>query len=73
MNLVKNLNTTTREILDTWDITEFEALQIAVQVQKNELFAQANVLHTPTPVPSALEAISMSLDRLSDAVSMNIT
>lgn len=43
------------------ELNHFEALQIAVQIQKNELFAVAHAIRTGFAAPSALEAIAMEL------------
>ena len=37
MNLTDDLRKTAKLILLDWDITQFEALQIAVKVQRNEI------------------------------------
>lgn len=37
MDLTRELKITAKLILMDWDITEFEALQIAAQVQSNEI------------------------------------
>lgn len=40
MNLTDDLRKTAKLILMDWDMTEFEASQIAVQVQRNEIMAK---------------------------------
>ncbi len=51
-------------ILETKD-----ALKIAVEIQRNKLYKDAHVLWTGSPGPSALENISMQLDRVADSIS----
>ena len=51
-------------------LTDFEALQIAVQIQRNELFAQAHVLNTRQGGPSALESIAIELGAAHDGRSI---
>ena len=71
MNYVSNVLRTADLLRDgAKDITKFEALQIAVQIQRNELFAQANVLNTGRLVPSALEAIAIELGAAKDGMTI---
>ena len=63
-NLVRQVNTLTNEILSEWDISIFEAMQIAVQIQQNSILFDAYVLgHSG---PGALEKIAMELENLND-------
>lgn len=43
------------------NLTPYEALSIAVQIQRNELYCQAHVVNTIPGTPSALEKIAMEL------------
>lgn len=73
MNYVKDLSDKANEIIEAqWSVTPFEALQIAVQIQRNELYAQANVLNTVRLVPSALEKIGMELESLNNTIAEGV-
>jgi DNA primase large subunit len=73
MNYVSNVLRTADLLRDgAKDITKFEALQIAVQIQRNELFAKANVLNTPNNAPSALEKIAMEIESLSSTIAEGV-
>jgi hypothetical protein len=54
-SLVKELR------LDYPKLTEFEALQLAVQMQRNEIMRRAFVVGSNDNYPSALEAIAATL------------
>lgn len=58
-NLIREVNTLTNEIMEEWDLTPFEAMQIAVKIQQNDILKDAFMVRMSTP--GALEAIAMEL------------
>ena len=45
-------------------LSSYEILDIAIKIQKNELYARANVIGNGYPMPSALEYIVMKLEEI---------
>lgn len=63
--LVREVSDLANDLLESqWNISHFEALQLATQIQYTEKFCMANVVgHN---VPTALEKIAMELQRFND-------
>ena len=62
-NLVREVSDLTNELLEEkWSITQFEAMQIAVKIQHNQILRDAFMLEKP----SALEHIALSLRDISE-------
>lgn len=62
-NLVREVSDLTNELLEEqWSITQFEAMQIAVKIQHNQILIDAFMLVKP----SALEHIALSLRDISE-------
>ena len=72
MNHVSDVSKTAKRILDDWSISDFEALQIAVQIQRNQFYETANVINTVHNAPSALEKIGMEIEALSSTIAEGI-
>lgn len=67
--LVKEVSDLTNEVLEAqWDVTPFEALQIAVKIQHNRVLEDAFMLGMSCP--SALEAIAIELGAAKDGSSI---
>lgn len=64
--LLKEVTEEAMELMETafWDVSSFEALQIAVQIQRNRILEDAFVVGRDCP--SALEAIAMELGASKD-------
>jgi hypothetical protein len=68
-NLVREVSDLATEVLNTpWNLTPFEALQIAVKIQNNRVLSDAFMLGLNAP--SALEAIAMELGASKDGVTI---
>jgi len=69
VKLVREVSELANEVLEAkWDVTPFEALQIAVKIQHNRVLEDAFALGYPTP--SALESIAMQLGASRDGSSI---
>lgn len=67
--LVREVSDITNEILEAeWNISDFEALQIAVKIQHNKILSAAFVLNHNGP--GALEAIAMELGACKDGTTI---
>jgi hypothetical protein len=63
--LVREVSDLANEILECqWNVSHFEALQLATQIQYNEMYGIANVVEHNAP--TALEKIAMELQRFND-------
>ena len=51
-------------------LSAYESLMIAVEIQRNELYCQANVVNTIPGTPSALEKIAMELHSMVSQVAL---
>lgn len=58
-SLPRELSAIANEILETWDITQFEALQIAVKMQNSRVLSDIFLLGRTCP--TALEAIVIEM------------
>lgn len=59
-NLVREVSNLTNEIIEAgWNVTPFEAMQIAVKIQHNDILKEAFMVRMATP--GALECIAMEL------------
>jgi hypothetical protein len=59
LDLARDLRT------DVLSLTDYESLDLAIKIQKNELYKRANVLvDEQLSVPSALEKIAMELTEI---------
>jgi len=67
-NLIREVNTLTNEIMEEWDLTPFEAMQIAVKIQQNDILKDAFMVRLSTP--GALEAIAMELGANEDGLTI---
>jgi hypothetical protein len=68
-NLIREVNTLTNEIMEEWNLTPFEAMQIAVKIQQNSILKEAFVLGYPN-TPGALESIAMELGACDDSLTI---
>lgn len=46
---------------DSYNLSDYESLKIALSIEQNEILARAFVLTTTDEVPTALEAISIAI------------
>lgn len=72
MNHVSDVTKTAKRILEDWKISDFEALQIAVQIQRNQFYESANVINGFKDAPSALEKIAMEIEALSNVIAEGV-
>lgn len=72
MNHVSDVSKTAKMLLEDWEISDFEALQIAVQIQKNQFFETANVINGFKNAPSALEKIAMEIQSIGETIAEGI-
>jgi len=67
--LVREVSDLANKVIEEqWEVTPFEALQIAVKIQHNRVLEDAFMLGLD--VPSALEAIAMELGASEDGSSI---
>ena len=66
-NLTRELSNLTNELFEAgWNLSVFEAMQIAIKMQHNRILSEAYVLgHSG---PGALEKIAMELNELNNAI-----
>lgn len=79
MNLTRDVTEIANDLLERLGtnpsspkLSYFEALQIAVQIQRNDLYCKANVLKTDNVVPSALESIAMNLEKIGAVIHQGV-
>ena len=57
----RNLEQTVIGLQKDFKLTDYEALRIALEVERNNLFIKAHVISSTDEYPSALEKIAMEL------------
>jgi len=67
MNHLRNVEEIAEIIQERWKVSDFEALQIAVKVQANQLYDDAHL--ASENVPSVFEKMAMELEELKDVIS----
>jgi hypothetical protein len=61
MDFIHDISDKADQLKEDYELTDFEALQIAAKVQQTSVFADAMMLYNGQNAPSALEALSMAL------------
>ena len=63
-NVTRDVKKLAEELQESFKLTDYEALSLALKAEQNELLRQAFVITSDNNYPSALEAISNAIGRL---------
>lgn len=61
VSISNDVKTLAKDLKETYKLTDFESLTLALKAEQNELFKLGFVISSSDSYPSALEAIAISL------------